>query len=81
MKVRWGIYWEFDCNFFIPKSGCTHSHTRSYIFDMTHTAQDDHLIAGAWAACGWSYSVIISLYEGRIGIIKKLNHGTGQLLL
>ena len=36
---------------FIPKSGRKYSHTNSYNSAMTVIAQDDHLTAGAWAAC------------------------------
>ena len=38
--------------FFIPKSGRKYSNTNSNNFAMTLISQDDHLIAGAWAACG-----------------------------
>ena len=33
-------------------SGRKHSHTNSHVFVMTLITQDDHLTAGAWAACG-----------------------------
>ena len=38
--------------FFVPQSGGKYSHTNSYDFAMTLNLQDDHLTAGAWAACG-----------------------------
>ena len=39
-------------HFFIPLSGRKYSHTNSYNSAMTVIAQDDHLTAGAWTACG-----------------------------
>ena len=36
---------------FIPKSGRKYSHTNSEIFVTTLISEDDHLTAGAWAAC------------------------------
>ena len=33
------------------KSVCKYSHTNSYNFAMALILQDDHLTAGAWAAC------------------------------
>ena len=38
--------------FFIPKSGRKYSHINFYDFAMTLTLQDDHLMVGAWTACG-----------------------------
>ena len=39
--------------FLIPKRGRKYSPTNSYIFAMAlFFMQDDHLTAGAWAACG-----------------------------
>ena len=52
VEVRWGIFFENLTYFFIPYSGRKYSHTNSYNSAMTVRAQDDHLIAGAWAACG-----------------------------
>ena len=49
-KVRY-FDLEFDCIFFIPKSGRKNSHTNCYDFDMTLISQDDRRSAGAWAAC------------------------------
>ena len=40
--------------FFIPEGGRKYAHTNSYNSAMTVIAQDDHLTAGAWAACGES---------------------------
>ena len=40
--------------FFIPEGGRKYAHTNSYNSAMTVIAQDDHLTAGAWAACGSS---------------------------
>ena len=40
---------------FIPKSGHKYSHTNSYIFSMSLVMLDDHLTAGAWAACEATY--------------------------
>ena len=40
--------------YFIPQSGCKYSHTNSYNSTMTVIAHDDHLTAGAWAACDYS---------------------------
>ena len=40
---------------FIPKSGHKYSHTNSYIFSMSLVMQDDHLTAGASAACEATY--------------------------
>ena len=48
-KVRYFI--ENLTVFFIPKSGRKYSHTNSYNFAMTLISQDNHLTAGAWAAC------------------------------
>ena len=45
------IFIENLTDFFIPKSGRKYSHTNSYNFAMTLISQDDHLTAGAWAAC------------------------------
>ena len=36
---------------FIPKSGRKYSQTNSEIFVTTLISEDDHLTAGAWAAC------------------------------
>ena len=36
---------------FIPKSGRKYSHTNYEIFVTTLISEDDHLTAGAWAAC------------------------------
>ena len=36
---------------FITKSGRKYSHTNSEIFVTTLISEDDHLTAGAWAAC------------------------------
>ena len=44
--------------FLIPRRGRKYSHTNSYILAMTPITQDDHLTAGAWAAC-----TVISLFE------------------
>ena len=52
VEVRWDIFIENLTVFFIPKSGRKYSHTNSYNFAMTLISQDDHLTAGAWAACG-----------------------------
>ena len=40
-KVRY-FYLEFDCIFFIPKSGRGYSRTNCYDFDMTLISQDDY---------------------------------------
>ena len=34
-------------------------HTNSYNFAMTFILQDDHLTAGAWAACGITSAPLI----------------------
>ena len=52
VEVRWGIFIENLTYFFIPESGRKYSHTNYYNSAMTVIAQDDHLTAGAWAACG-----------------------------
>ena len=51
LEVRWNIFIENLTYFFIPWSGRKYSHTNSYNSAMTVIAQDDHLTAGAWAAC------------------------------
>ena len=51
VEVRWGIFFENLTYFFIPQSNRKYSHTNSYNSAMTVIAQDDHLTAGAWAAC------------------------------
>ena len=40
---------------FIPKSSHKYSHTNSYISSMSLVMLDDHLTAGAWAACEATY--------------------------
>ena len=54
MEVRWGIFNKNLMHFFIPSSDRKYSHTNSHNFAITVIAQDDHLTAGAWAACGWA---------------------------
>ena len=51
VEVRWGIFFENLTYFFIPQSGRRYAHTNSYNSALTVIAQDDHLAAGAWAAC------------------------------
>ena len=51
VEVRWGIFFENLTYFFIPKSRRKYSHTNSKNSVMAVVAQDDRLIAGAWAAC------------------------------
>ena len=53
VEVRWGIFIENLTIFFNPQSSCKYSQTNSYNFAMTLIFQDDHLTAGAWAACEW----------------------------
>ena len=57
VEVRRSIFFENSTYFFIPNSGRKYSHTNSYNSAMTVIAQNDHLTAGAWAACAdsWSY--------------------------
>ena len=52
VEVRWGIFFENLTYFFIPWSGRKYFHTNSFNSAITVIAQDDHLTAGAWAACG-----------------------------
>ena len=54
VEVRWGIFIENLTVLFIPNSGWKYSHTNSCNFAMTLILQDDHLTAGAWAACGYT---------------------------
>ena len=54
MEVRWGIFIENLSYFLIPSSVRKNSHSNSYSSAMTVNAQDDHLTAGAWAACVWT---------------------------
>ena len=51
VEVRWGIFFENLTYFFIPQSGRKYAHTNSNNSALTVIAQDDHLAAGAWAAC------------------------------
>ena len=51
LEVRWGIFFENLTYFFIPQSGRKYAHTNSFNSALTVIAQDDHLAAGAWAAC------------------------------
>ena len=46
------FFFENLTYFFIPWSGRKYSHTNSNNSAMTVIAQDDHLTAGVWAACG-----------------------------
>ena len=58
VEVRRSIFFfENSTYFLIPNSGRKYSHTNSYNSAMTVIAQNDHLTAGAWAACAdsWSY--------------------------
>ena len=48
-KVR--FFFENLTFFLIPEGGRKYAHTNSYNSAMTVIAQDDHLTAGAWAAC------------------------------
>ena len=50
-----GIFIENLTVLFIPKSGHKYSHTNSNIFSMSLVMLDDHLTAGAWAACEATY--------------------------
>ena len=54
VEVRWGIFIENLSYFLIPSSVRKNSHSNSYSSAMTVNAQDDHLTAGAWAACVWT---------------------------
>ena len=58
MKVRFDIFIENLTVFLLPKNSRKYSHTLKLVyFAMTLALQDDHLFAGAWAACGeTSYS-------------------------
>ena len=51
VKTGWGIFIENLTVLFIPKSGRKYFYTNSYNFVMTVISLDDHLTAGAWAAC------------------------------
>ena len=59
MKVRCIIFIENLTYRFIPKSGRKYSHTNSYDSAVTVIVQDDHLTAGAWAACAVSRELTV----------------------
>ena len=64
----WYFYWEFDVFFLIPWSGRKYSHTNSYNSAMTVIAQDDHLTAGAWAACDYIRLLVLKFFLNRWNI-------------
>ena len=51
VEVRRGIFIENLTVFLFLRAVVKYSHTNSYNFAMTLISQDDHLTAGAWAAC------------------------------
>ena len=58
-----GYFFENLTYFFIPEGGRKYAHTNSYNSAMTVIAQDDHLTAGAWAACVFSSKLLLK-FEG-----------------
>ena len=55
-QVRWGIFIESLTYFLLRLSSRKYTYPNSYNSAMTSIAQDDHLTAGAWAACGRSHT-------------------------
>ena len=72
-EVRWGICFENLTNYFIPKGGRKYSHTNSYNSAMTVIAQDDHLTAGAWAACDVTNLLVLRYFCQHNPLFYHLN--------
>ena len=58
----------------IPYSGRKYSHTNSSISAMTVIAQDGHLTAGAWAACGKNGYPVFRSYRFAVNHLSLANH-------